>query len=810
MPQRVKLAMWIAGGALAVLLLASAAAGAGFLWVLHRYGRGLPDYTQLADYEPPVVTHIHAGDGSLLTEFAIEKRLFVPVDVVPAPLIAAFLSAEDKNFYDHHGLDYFGVARAMLTNVHHALTGRRMVGASTITQQVAKNFLLTNEVSMERKIKEAILALRIERAFAKDRILELYLNEIYLGMGAYGVASAALVYFNKPLDELTLAEMAYLAALPKAPNNYHPRRKAAAAIGRRNWVLERMAANGFIDEAAAQAAKNEPLVPREMRGRSVFRADYFLEEVRRQIQSQYGDRGLYESGLSVHTTLQPRLQAIAERALRDGLIAYDRRHGWRGPLRRLAVGPGWPEALAGVEQSLPIDGWRLALVLETAPDQAQLGFADGASGTLGMDDVKWARRPLPEGRVGPPPQQIGDVVRAGDVVIVSPLGDESAGAYRLEQIPAVGGAIVAMDPHTGRILAMSGGFDFAGSEFNRATQARRQPGSAFKPFVYAAALDKGYTPSTLVLDAPFAMDQGQGQGIWAPRNSSNKFYGPSTLRLGLELSRNLMTVRLAMAIGMDHVADYARRFGITPDLTQTLAMALGAGETTPLKLTAAYAMLVNGGKQITPTLVDRIQDRRGRVVYRHDERPCEQCRNVDWQGQPPPALPDDRAQVIDPRTAYQVVHMLEGVIQRGTGRRIAELGRTLAGKTGTTNEGQDAWFLGFSPDLVVGVYAGFDQPQPLGPREEGASVAAPIFKDFMAAALAGTADVPFRIPSGIRLVRVDAKTGVPPLPGEQGFTILEAFKPGTEPAPGQPQMLDADGTLVQTDRAVSSDVRGIY
>ncbi|RME63169.1 MAG: penicillin-binding protein 1A [Alphaproteobacteria bacterium] len=808
MSQRARLFLWIAGGCLAVLLLAAVVAGGGFLWVLHRYGRGLPDYAQLADYEPPVVTHIHAGDGSLLTEFAIEKRLFVPIDVVPPQLIHAFLSAEDKNFYDHHGLDYLGVVRAMVTNLYNLVVDRRMVGASTITQQVAKNFLLTNEVSMERKIKEAILALRIERAFTKDRILELYLNEIYLGMGAYGVASAALVYFNKSLDELTLAEMAYLAALPKAPNNYHPKRRHAAAVARRNWVLERMAANGFVDAATAKAAMREPLVPRRMREASFFRADYFLEEVRREIQARYGSRGLYESGLSVHTTLVPRLQAIAERTLRQGLIAYDRRHGWRGPVVRLALDGDWQTALAKIQRPLGMPDWRLALVREIRQDAAEIGFADGSRGAIAFADMAWARRPLPQGRVGPAPEAVADVVRPGDVVIVAPT--PAPARYSLQQVPAISGAIVAMDPHSGRVLAMVGGFDFAMSEFNRATQARRQPGSAFKPFVYAAALDAGYTPSTLVLDAPFAMDQGAGQGIWAPRNSSNKFYGPSTLRLGLELSRNLMTVRLAMAIGMDRVADYAKRFDITPDLQPTLAMALGAGETTPLQLTAAYAMLANGGKHITPSLIDRIQDRRGRIVFRHDARPCAACRDVVWQGQAPPQLPDMRATVVDPRTAYQVVHMLEGVVERGTGRRIASLGRPLAGKTGTTNEGQDAWFIGFSPDLAVGVYTGFDQPQPLGPREEGASVAAPIFKAFMAAALADAPHVPFRIPSGIRLVRVNAKTGLPPQPGDDGPTILEAFKPGTEPQAGKPQLLDEDGTLVQTDRAVARDMGGIY
>ena len=788
-------------------LLAVTGAG-GVLLVLYHFGRGLPDYQQLAHYEPPTVTRVHAGDGSLLAEYAREKRVFMPVAAIPKRVIQAFLAAEDKTFYRHSGVDLPGILRAVVTNVVNYTTNRRPVGASTITQQVAKNFLLSNELSIERKIREAILAFRIERAFTKDQILELYLNEIYLGFGSYGVAAAALNYFDKPLDELTLAETAYLAALPKAPNNYHPVRNRKAATARRNWVLGRMAADGFISPTDAEFAASQPLTIRTRSETRFVSAEYFAEEVRRVLMARYGEGGLYEGGLSVRTTLNPRLQDIAQKALRRGIEDYDRRHGWRGPIDHFKLRFDWVERLARVERPSNLGGHELALVLAHDRLGADIGFASGARGYIPMDEMAWAR-PWRDGqRVGKKPAQPGQVVRVGDVIPVAPAGDGSPGIYSLSQVPDVDGAIVALDPHTGRILALVGGYSFEGSEFNRATQARRQPGSAFKPFVYGAALENGFTPSSLVLDGPFVIDQGPGRAKWKPANYTKRFYGPSTLRLGIEKSRNLMTVRLAQFIGMESVVDYARRFGIVDEMPELLSMALGAGETTLLQLTTAYAMFVNGGKRIVPTVLDRIQDRYGKTVFRHDARPCPDCRNIRWHRQTEPEIPDARPQVVEASTAYQVVSMLQGVVQRGTGRRLRDVGRPLAGKTGTTDDAFDTWFIGFSPDLAVGVYVGFDRPKSLGPHEQGASVAAPIFKQFVSEALAGEPVIPFRVPPGIRLVRVNAQSGLPARPGERNV-ILEAFRPGSEPV-GQGPVLDGPGSYVTDEATLQAGTGGLY
>ena len=790
-----------------LFLLVITGAG-GTLLVLYQYGRGLPDYQQLAHYEPPTVTRVHAGDGSLLVEYAREKRVFMPVAAIPKRVIEAFLAAEDKTFYQHAGVDLPGIVRAVVTNVVNYATDRRPVGASTITQQVAKNFLLTNEVSIARKIKEAILAFRIERAFTKDEILELYLNEIYLGFGSYGVAAAALNYFDKPLDELTLAETAYLAALPKAPNNYHPIRNRQAAVDRRNWVLGRMAADGFISTTQAKAASSRPLSIRTRSETQFVNAEYFTEEVRRVLIARYGEAGLYEGGLSVRTTLDPRLQEIAEKALRKGIEDYDRRHGWRGPIDHFKLRFDWAEQLARVEKSANLGDRELALVLAYDELGADIGFASGGRGYLPMDEMAWAR-PWRDGqRVGKKPTLPGEVLRVGDVIPVVPSSDGSPGIYSLSQVPDIDGGIIALDPHTGRILALVGGYSFDGSEFNRATQAKRQPGSAFKPFVYAAALENGFTPSSLVLDAPFVIDQGPDQAKWKPANYTRKFYGPSTLRLGIEKSRNLMTVRLAQFIGMDNVVDYAKRFDIVDDMPGLLSMSLGAGETTLLRLTTAYAMFVNGGKKIVPTVLDRIQDRRGRTVFRHDDRPCPDCQNIRWHRRAEPQIPDTRPQVIEASTAYQVVSLLQGVVQRGTGRRIRDIGRPLAGKTGTTNDAIDTWFIGFSPDLAVGVYVGFDKPKSLGPREQGASVAAPVFKQFMVEAIADEAIIPFRVPRGIRLVRVNAQSGLPARPGE-GNVILEAFRPGSEPVSPGP-VLDGPDSLVADETTLRAGTGGLY
>ncbi len=779
-------------GLLSLAFLGAIAAAAGIAGGLHYYGRDLPDHKQLANYEPAISTRIYAGDGRLITEYAVQKRVFVPVEAIPQLLSDAFISAEDQNFYRHPGIDFQGLLRATLTNVRNLGSGRRPEGASTITQQVAKNFLLTNEVSIERKIKEAILSFRIERAFSKDHILELYLNEIYLGGGSYGVAAAAMNYFNKSLDQLSIGEMAFLAALPKAPNNYNPYRRPDAAKGRRDWVIGRMQEDGRITREEAEQAWAEPLVVRPPEATQIVaEGAYFAEDVRRELQQRYGDNMLYKGGLAVRTSLEPRLQGIATRVMRDGLMDYDRRHGWRGPVAHIDGADDWARKLGDIARpagSLP--EWEMAVVLEVQPQRARIGLR-GRAGHIAFDDTKWARQWLEHQRLGAAPKSMADVVKVGDVVLVqeapakdgvqpaATTPDGEPGRFLLRQVPAVNGALVAMDPHTGRVLAMVGGFSLEASEFNRATQAWRQTGSSFKPFVYLSALENGYTPSSIILDAPVEFDQGPGLPKWRPKNYSGEFYGPSTLRTGIEKSRNLMTVRLAHAVGMDKVADVARRFGIYDSMPPLLSYSLGAGETTVMRLTTAYAQIVNGGKKITPTLIDRIQDRNGQTIFRHDSRDCPECRDVFWSDQTVPAVKDAREQVTDPVTAYQMTSILEGAVLRGTGRRVAELGIPLAGKTGTSNDAYDTWFMGFSPDLVVGVFVGFDEPKTLGPKETGSSVAAPIFKDFMGAALDGKA-TPFRIPPGVQLMRVDHETGQPAMPGSRNL-ILEAFKPGQSP-----------------------------
>ncbi len=758
-----------------------------YLW---RLNKELPDHDHLSDYAPPVMTRLHAGDGDLIAEFAQEPRIFVPINVIPKQLIEAFLSAEDKNFYDHSGVDIKGVMRAVLKNIFNVIGGQRLEGASTITQQVAKNFLLTSDVTLERKLKEAVLALRLERTFSKAELLELYLNEIYLGMGTYGVAAAALIYFDKPLSELTIDEVAFLAALPKAPNNYHPIRRKERAIARRNWVIERMEDNDHItkEQALEASARALIVVPRKSNLSGVD-AQYFVEEVRRSLYAQYGEDELYGGGMSVRTTINTKYQAIARKVLREGLITYDRRHGWRGPVAVIdELGENWVEPLQKIDIPDDLAPWRLALVMAVDAQKAKIGLRPRRTitgqfeqtletGSIALKDLKWARKSYKKG-VGARIKAATEVLAIGDIVWVEQADDRTQ-SYKLQQLPQVNGGVVALDPHTGRVLAMVGGFSFSDSEFNRVTQASRQPGSAFKPFVYAVALERGYTPVSLVLDAPFVMEQGRDMGLWKPENYGRKFYGLSTLRLGIEKSRNLMTVRLAQEIGMRSVVENAKKFGITDYMPSVLSMALGAGETSLLRLTMAYAMLVNGGKKITPVLIDRIQNRYGETVSRTDSRDCSECLSI-WTGQEPPELNDNRETVLSPQTAYQIVSMLEGVVIRGTGRSIRAVGKPLAGKTGTTNDSRDAWFVGFSPDLAVGVYVGFDTPKTLGDGETGGRAAAPIFRNFMQAALRGASSTPFRIPPSVKLVRVNAKTGQLAQAGDNSV-ILEAFKPGTEP-----------------------------
>jgi len=789
-------------GAGMIVFVAVAAAAAFVLW---KVSQELPDYEVLAKYEPPVMTRIHANDGNLIAEFSRERRIYVPFTAMPDRLIQAFISAEDKNFYQHGGLDIQGIIRALVQNMSNMQSGRRAVGASTITQQVAKNFLLTSDQTIERKLKEAILAIRIERAFTKEQILELYMNEIYLGAGAYGVAAAADTYWGKALNELSISDVAYLATLPKAPSNYDPFKHPERAIERRNWVIDRMLENGFVTRDQAEAVKAEPLNVRKRNpGAKIYASEYFAEEVRRGIIDLFGEDKLYGGGLSVRTTLDPALQRIARKSLIDGFVAYDHRHGWRGVVKKISLKGDWGKTLAAEPVWNDIEPWRLAVVLEVATDKAIVGLrpTKDSKGKLVKErdkvvvpfaTMQWAR-PQTGARMGATPRGANDVVKPGDVIYVSPrepkdAQDDVTGQWALQQIPAVRGALVVMDPHTGRVLAIVGGFSFGESQFDRAVQARRQPGSSFKPFIYTTAIDNGYTPSSIIVDAPVEIDQGPGLPPWRPKNyEAGSAAGPSTLRFGIEKSRNLMTVRLANDLGMPIIAEYSRRFGIYDNLMPALSMALGAGETTLLKMVTAYSMIANGGKEVKATFVDRIQDRYGRTIWRHDNRPCTDCEAREWSGQAEPELVDDRTQVIDPLTAYQATSIMEGVVQRGTAQKLKVLNRPIAGKTGTTNEEKDGWFIGFTPDLVVGAYFGFDTPSPMGHGETGGNTAAPVVREFVKVALADQPPVPFRAPPGIKLVRVNLKTGLPAGPGDKA-AIMEAFKPNDQSTgqPGDPE-----------------------
>ena len=798
-----------------LLFLGIVAATAAVLWVFWTYGKDLPDYHQLAKYEPPVATRIHAGNGALIAEHATEKRVFMPVEAMPPRLIQAFLSAEDKAFYSHFGVDPRALFRAVVTNAMNYGTGRRPIGASTITQQVTKNFLLTNEVSIDRKIKEAILSFRMERAFTKDQILALYLNEIYLGMGSYGVAAAALNYFDKSLDQLTLEEMAYLAALPKAPANYHPIRKTRAATIRRDWVLGEMQQNGFITGDEARRARAMPLQIARQSGFDSAEAPYFAEEVRREVVSRFGEDMLYAGGLSVRTTLDPELQHAARMALQRGLEALDRRQGWRGALAS-HTGDGDLDDILAKHEATMLEDHHAAYVTEVTKDQAQI-FVNGGRGRIPFQLAFWAYPPRGEDGVRPQPlNDLRDALAIGDIIMVQPPEgtpdlirdgfEPQPGDYALSQRPSVEGAIVALDPHTGRLLAMSGGYNYLDSEFNRAVQALRQPGSAFKPFVYLAALDQGYNPTTRILDAPLVVDQGPGKPKWKPANYTRRFYGPSIMRVGIEKSRNLMTARLAMNLGMDEIGDYARKFGLNKNLPPLLSMSLGAGETTLLRLTAAYGMLVNGGKKITPSLIDRVQDRNGKTIYRHDGRSCDACQSGAGMGEEIPDLGDTREQLTSPASAFQMVSMLEGVIKRGTGRRISKLNLTLAGKTGTTNDNTNGWFIGFTPDLAVGVFVGYDTPRQLGKRETGSTVAVPIFGDFIAAAQAGRPVIPFRRPGGVTIIPVNAETGERVMPGDEK-AIYEVFKPGQRPGG---TLIDVPGSTAKSAPEEEIVIPGLF
>ena len=801
-----------------IMFLAGLAAVAGLFW---HFSKDLPDYSQLQNYEPPVMTRVHAADGSLLGEFAKERRLYLPIQAVPKLVINAFLAAEDKNFYEHGGIDYTGMARAGVSYVQNFGSIRRPQGASTITQQVAKNFLLTNEVSFTRKIKEALLAMRIERAYSKDKILELYLNEIYLGLGAYGIAAASLVYFDKSVNELTVAEAAYLAALPKMPASLHPVRNRARAIERRNYVIDRLQENGWITAADADKARKDPLaVTNRSNGAHTFAGEYFSEEVRRDIFERYGEKKLYEGGLSVRTTLDPKVQVMARKAMVAGLVNYDEQQGYRGAIQKLDLASDWGVPLAEIKSLSDISPWRMAVVLESNDQSARIGFQPGRelggaiskqreTGIVTLEGVKWARL-LSGPYKGRTPTSVAQVLQPGDVIYADPLfskdGKAVEGQYRLRQIPELSGAMVAMDPHTGRVLAMVGGFSFDQSQFNRATQAYRQPGSTFKPIVYSTALDNGYTGSTMMIDGPIEIDQGQGN-IWRPENfSTGKYQGQVTLRNALRLSLNTVTVRLAQEIGMPVIGEYAKRFGVYDELPNYLAYALGAGETTVMRMATAYSMIANGGVRVKPTLIDRIQDRYGHTIFRHDQRECRGCDAPEgWKSQPEPQLVDRRERVLDAMTAYQITSLMEGVIQAGTGTALKEVGKPLAGKTGTSNEAKDLWFVGFSPDLVVGLYVGYDKPRSLGRNAQAGHTAAPIARDFLKLALADKPATPFKQPVGIRLVTVDAKTGLRATPGQNRGVVLEAFKPGQAPPFYDPTLVAGTDVIDGTQQPIPAD-----
>lgn len=787
--------------------------------LLFYFSQDLPDYGALADYEPPILTRAYANDGRLLAEFAAERRVYIPINDVPDLVVNAFLSAEDKNFFRHPGIDAFGVARAIRDNLMHLGSNRRLVGASTITQQVAKNFLLSDGLDEERgndiakfkrKFREIILSFRIEQALSKERILELYLNEIFLGMRAYGVAAASLEYFNKPLDELTIEEAAYLAALPKAPNNYHPERRYEAAIGRRNWVIDQMHENGYVTAAEAAAAKALPLKTHRRDSAQYVNFPYFAEEVRRRLLELYGEKGLYEGGLIARSTLVPEYQRIAEKALRNGLIEYDMRRGLHSePLAKIDNMDEWQKALGAVARPAGAGDFELAVVLESGDKQATMGLRDGGKALVPYERMRWARK-----RGTPEVKKASDVLKRGDVWLIQNAGSEDKPVWWLRQIPEVQGGIIVMNPHNGRIFAIAGGFSYEMSQFNRASQAIRQPGSAFKPFVYLAGLEAGFTPATLVLDAPFVMEQGPGLKDWRPKNYSADYGGPTTVRVGLEKSRNLMTIRLANYVGMERISEICRQFGVTDNLPTMLSMSIGAGETTLQRMVAAYSVFVNGGKKITPTVIDRVQDRNGKTIFVHDRRPCDGCGPmVPWSGQATPDIPDTREQIADPRHMYQIVSMLEGAVQRGTATALNSLGRPIAGKTGTTNQSKDAWFIGFTPDLVVGVYVGFDDPRPLGARETGGRVSVPVVKEFAEQALKDVPPVPFRVPEGIRLVLIDPQSGTRAKPYTEK-PVLEAFIAGTEPGE-EPMMFTGEGVSSVTDvtnvgEGVNTGLGGIY
>ena len=729
------------------------------LSILWTFSNNIPDYKFLKNYKPPVSSKVYSGNGDLVADFSKEKRIFVPYNAIPKNVINAFLSAEDKNFFSHPGVDAKGVLRAIFNNIRNILTSQRLEGASTITQQVAKNFLLTNEVSLNRKLKEAILAFRIERALSKERILELYLNQIYLGSGTYGVAAASLEYFDKSIKRLNYAEAALLAALPKAPSRYNPYRDIKTAKFRRDLVLKNLYENDFIEFEKYKNFKKKPIKLKKTKKIFLEDAQYYIEDVRKNIIQELTYEQVYKQGFNINTPINLELQKIATESLREGLISYDKRKGWRGAITNIDYSINWIENLKKYKLEESIN-WKIAVVKKLDQFKAIIETEDKLEGIIKYNDITWTKKEFKE------------LLRVGDVVYVKNIKDK---IYSLKQIPIINGGIVVMDPFTGRVLALSGGFSFKNSEFNRATQALRQPGSAFKPFVYALALENNYTPTSLVLDAPLVLDQGSDLKMWKPENYGKKFYGPSTLRTGLEKSRNLMTVRIAQSLGVDKVTKFSKELNIYDDPKELLSISLGSGETTLLKLTSAYSTFINGGKLVNPILIDRIQDSEGNTIINNEKRTCLNCDKLSFTGSEYPKIKDDYTQVFSPQTAYQVTSMLEGVIERGTGKKLKDLRLNLAGKTGTTNENTDAWFIGFTSNMVIGVYVGMDNPKSLGRYETGSKTALPVFKNFIIQAVKKSEARPFKVPEKITMMVVDPLTGLKAKFSSKN-TIIEVYK----------------------------------
>ena len=726
------------------------------LWI---YSNKLPDYKYLKSYKPPVSSKLYSGNGVLVSDFSSEKRIFIPYSAISQSVINAFLSAEDKNFFDHPGVDAKGVVRAIKNNIFNILNSKRLEGASTITQQVAKNFLLTNEISIDRKIKEAILAFRIERVLSKKRILELYLNQIYLGEGSYGIASASLRYFNKPISELDYGEAALLAALPKAPSKYNPYKNPELAKFRRNLVLNNLLDNNFINKNQHSILVNTEIKLKKRKRIYLEDSRYYVEDVRKNVIENYGFDKVYKQGFNIKTPLNLQLQKIATQSLRNGLQEFDKRKGWRGPLTNKKNHKNWKKDLYKfyLENSL---GWELAIVKRIDKFETVIETESNEKGIINYNDIDWTRKDFKK------------LFKIGDIIYVKRISDSN---YSLKQMPKANGGIVVMDPYSGRVLALSGGFSFKKSEFNRASQAKRQPGSAFKPFIYALALENNFLPTSLVLDAPVVLDQGSDLKMWKPENYGKKFYGPSTLRTGIEKSRNLMTVRIAQELGIDKIINFSKKLNIYENPDELMSISLGSAETTLLKITSAYCSFLNGGKLVNPILIDRIQDSEGKTIFNNEKRYCENCDLISYDGSSNPIIKNKYQQIFSPQTAYQITSMLKGVIERGTGKGLKDLKLELAGKTGTTNKNTDTWFIGFTSNLVVGVYIGYDNPKSLGKFETGSKTAMPVFKEFIKKTANTYNARPFKVADNIKMMVVDAKTGKKANSKTQ-LAIIESFK----------------------------------